>query len=134
MQSEMPFYENIEQALTACIQALGGAKQVAHKLWADKNPEEGRTLLLNCVNPTRKEKLDYTQVMYLFREAKAIGCHAPYLWFSNEIGYDARPITKAEEVDRLTTVVEQSAKLLAAALTQLEKIQHGQNTAKIRSV
>lgn len=123
MQNELPFYENVEQALAQCVQALGGAKTVGNMFWADKPMEDARTLLLNCVNPARKEKLDYTQIMFLFREAKNVGCYAPYQWFSNEIGYDARPITKAEEVDRLTSVVEQSTKTLSAALSQLERIQ-----------
>lgn len=38
---------------------------------------------------------------------------------------DVKPITKAEEVDRLTTVVEQSTKALAAALTTLERLRKG---------
>lgn len=123
MQNELPFFENVEQALSQCVQALGGAKVVGHMFWADKPMEDARTLLLNCLNPSRKEKLDYTQVMFLFREAKNVGCYAPYQWYSGEIGFDARPITKAEEVDRLTSVVEQSTKTLSVALAQLERIQ-----------
>ena len=123
MQTEMPFFEGIEQALAACVQALGGAKAVGAKLWPDKSVEDARTLLLNCMNSTRKEKLDYTQIMFLFREAKAAGCHAPFAWFANEIGYDTKPITKAEEVDRLTSVVEQASKTLSAAVASLERIQ-----------
>jgi hypothetical protein len=42
---------------------------------------------------------------------------------SAQVGYDARAVTKAEEADRLTTVVDQSTKTLAAALAQLERIQ-----------
>ena len=122
MQGELPFYENVEQALSACIQALGGAKTVGNALWGDKPLEESRTLLLNCVNAQRKEKLDYTQVMFIFQEAKNVGCYEPYFWYSNEIGYDARPITKAEEVDRLTTVIENSTKDLSKALAHLERI------------
>lgn len=122
MQNELPFFENVEQALAECVKALGGAKVVGNKFWPDKPVEEARTLLLNCCNPSRKEKLDYTQVMFLFREARSVGCYAPYQWYSNEIGFDARPVTKAEETDRLTSVIEHSTKTLSAALAQLERI------------
>ncbi len=123
MQSEMPFYENVEQALAACVQGLGGAKAVGGILWPHKEVEDARTLLLNCINPIRKEKLELGQVMYLFREAKNIGLYSPFLWFANQIGYDARPITHAEEVDRLASVVEQSSKTLANAVAALERMQ-----------
>jgi hypothetical protein len=130
MQNELPFFEDVEQALTQCVQALGGAKVVGHMLWRDKQMEDARSLLLNCLNSSRKEKLDYTQVMFLFREAKNAGCYAPFEWYSGEIGFDARPVTKAEETDRLTSVVEQSTKTLSAALAQLERIQHANKQGK----
>lgn len=125
MQTEMPFYEGIEDALKASIQALGGAKRVAGTLWPDKPVEEARTLLLNCINPARKEKLDYSQLMWVFREAKRAGFHAGFQWFAKECEFEARAVTKAEEMDRLTSVVEQSTKTLASALATLERLQRG---------
>lgn len=129
VQAELPFFEGIEQALASCVQALGGAKSVGSKLWPDKSVEDARVLLLNCMNPGRKEKLDYTQIMFIFREAKNAGCHAPFVWFAREIGYDTKPVTKAEEVDRLTTVIEQSSKTLTLALNTLDRIQRANTNA-----
>lgn len=122
MQAEMPFYEGIEDALRGCVQALGGAKKVAGVLWPDKPVEEARTLLLNCLNPQRKEKLDYTQLMWMFREAKRVGFYGGFEWFARECEFEARALTAAEERDRLATVVEQSTKQLAAALAALERL------------
>jgi hypothetical protein len=65
--------------------------------------------------------------MRIFSLAKEAGCHSPFAWFAGEIGYDTKPITKAEEVDRLTTVIEQSAKTLAAAMSAMERIQNSTN-------
>lgn len=127
MQAEMPFFEGPEDALRAAVQALGGAKQIGAQLWPDKTPDAAGRLVQDCLNPSRSEKFDVTQVMFIFRRAKEAGCHGPFMWFSGEVGYDARPITKAEEADRLTTVVEQSTKTLAAALAQLERIQRTNN-------
>lgn len=123
MQSDLPFYESPEDALKAAVQALGGAKQVGSALWPDKTPDGARTRLLDCLNPARTERLDITELMFVFRRARDAGCHGPFAWLAGEIGYEARPVSKAEEVDRLTTVVEQSTKTLAAALESLQKMQ-----------
>ena len=133
MQAEMPFYEGPEDALRAAVQALGGAKQVGAMIWPDKTPDSAGRLVQDCLNPSRAEKFDVTQVMFVLRRAKEAGVHGPFMWFAGEIGYDARPITKAEEADRLTTVVEQSTKTLATALAQLERIQRSQNIKVVQA-
>ncbi|RQO57989.1 hypothetical protein DBR47_14450 [Paucibacter sp. KBW04] len=125
MQSEMPFYESPEQALTAAVQHLGGAKMVGAALW----PDSARTRLLDCLNPSRAERLDMSEAMFILKRAKDAGMHAPFFWMAAEIGYDAKPITKAEEEDRLTTVVEQTSKTLAAALSALERMQKARAAA-----
>lgn len=123
MQTELPFYEGPEDALRAAVQALGGAKKVGALLWPDKGVDNASRQLLDCINPSRAEKLELSQIMRIFSLAKDAGCNGPFAWFAAEIGYDIKPITRAEEVDRLTTVVEQSSKTLAAALSALERIQ-----------
>lgn len=128
MQVELPFYEGPEDALRAAVQALGGSKKVGAMLWPDKGVDTASRLLLDCINPSRAEKLEASQIMRVFALAKDSGCHGPFAWFAGEVGYDVKPITKAEEVDRLTTVVEQSTRTLAAALTALERIQTGNVT------
>lgn len=125
MQTEMPFYESPEDALKACVEVLGGAKKVGGKLFPDKTVDNARDYLLACLNAGRSEKLGYSQILFIFREAKHAGFHAGWDYWSREAEYESRPITKAEEVDRLTTVVEQSTKTLSAALSALERIQRG---------
>lgn len=126
MQAELPFYESPEDALRAAVQALGGPKKVGAMLWPDKGVDNASRLLHDCINPGRAEKLELSQVMMVLAMSKEAGCHAPFAWMAAQIGYDVKPITKAEEVDRLTTVIEQSSKTLAAALSQMERIQAGQ--------
>lgn len=123
MQTDLPFYESPEDALRAAVQALGGSKKVGSLLWPDKSVDNASRLLMDCLNPSRAEKLDVSQVMRVLALAKEDGCHSPFAWMAGAIGYDITPVTRAEEVDRLTTVVEQSTKTLAAALTALERIQ-----------
>lgn len=127
-QGELPFFECPEDALRAAVQALGGAKQVGARLWPDKTPDNAARLLLDCLNASRSEKLDLTQVMRVLAWAKDAGCHAPMVWLSGEIGYEARPVSRAEEVDRVTAVIEQAAQTLATATATLERLQRARVT------
>lgn len=129
MQADLPFYEGPEDALLAAVEALGGAKQVGALLWPDKSPDGARTRLLDCLNPNRPERLDLSESMFILKRAKDGGHHSPFSWIAGEIGYDAKPIARAEEVDRLTSVVEQSSKTLAAALATLERLQRVRSAA-----
>ena len=128
MQAELPFYESPEDALRAALQALGGPKKVGALLWPDKTVDNASRLLHDCINPGRAEKLELSQAMLILTMAKDVGCHAPFAWMAAQIGYEVKPVTKAEQVDRLTTVIEQSSKTLAAALMQMERIQNGRGT------
>ncbi|MEN6641031.1 MAG: hypothetical protein ABFE08_01160 [Armatimonadia bacterium] len=122
MQSEMPFFEDELDALKAAVQALGGSKKVGQMLWQDKTIDAASRLLLDSLNPGRNEKLSLSQVMFILRAAKDAGHHGPFQWLAGEIGYDAIPVSKAEEADRMATVVEQASKQLADAIRALERI------------
>jgi len=122
MQAVMPFFESAEDALKTAITALGGTKQVGPLLWPDKSVEAAGRLLNDCLNPSRAEKLEITQVMFVLRQAKEAGCHEPFKWLAFEVGYEAKPVVHAEQVDKLTSVIEQSTMALTRALNQLEKL------------
>jgi hypothetical protein len=119
-QTELPFYEGPHDALKAAVTALGGTKQVGPILWPDLAADAAGRRLLDCLNDNRPEKLDLSQVMLILRLAKEAGCVAPFQWVAMECGFDARPIARADEVDRLTTVIEQTSKTLSVALLKLE--------------
>jgi hypothetical protein len=129
MQADLPFFECPEDALRTAVQSLGGAKQVGARLWPDKSPDVAGRLLLDCLNPARSEKLDLGQIIRVLSWAKDAGAHGPMHWIAGEIGYEARPVTKAEEVDRVTTVIEQAAKTLAGGLATLERLQRVRSAA-----
>lgn len=122
MQNEMPFFEDELEALKAAVQALGGAKRVGHMLWQDKTIDAASRQLLDSLNPSRNEKLSLSQMMFILRAAKEAGHHAPFQWIAAEVGYDAHPVSRCEEVDRMVTVVEQTSKHLAEALQALERL------------
>lgn len=122
MQGEMPFYEGPEDALKAAVSALGGAKAVGAMLHPAKSMEDARTLVLNCINHERKEKFDYSQIIWIFREAKRRGHTSGFEWFCHQCEFEGRPVTRDEQKDRLMTVVEQSTKTLEAALATLKTL------------
>lgn len=122
MQNEMPFFEDELDALKAAVQALGGSKKVGQMLWQDRGVDAASRLLLDCLNPSRNEKLSLSQTMLILRAAKDVGCHTPFQWIAGEIGYDANPVSRAEEADRMLTVIEQSTKQLQAALRAMENL------------
>lgn len=122
MQAELPFFECAEDALRSAVQALGGAKVVGAKVYPDKSPDRAAQVLLDCLNTSRPEKLELSQVLLVLRLARDAGHHAPMQWLAGEVGYEAKPVTKAEEADRLALVVEQSTKTLSSALAALERL------------
>jgi predicted hydrocarbon binding protein len=108
------FHERFEDALDEVVRVCGGRKKVAC---------EAHNLMDACLNPERRERFSPDHVLYIARRGAEAGCHAVMYYLGREIGYDIKPITRAEEVDRLTSVVEQSTKTLASALATLERLQ-----------
>ena len=123
MQVDLPFFECPTDAVRGAVNALGGAKQVGARLWPEKSPDAAGRLLLDCLNASRPEKLELAQVMRVLAWARDAGCHGPMQWICGEVGYEARPVTKAEEIDRLAGVVEESTRTMASALATLERLQ-----------
>ncbi len=65
MQAEMPFFDSPEDAIRNAVQQLGGAKQVGPLLWPDKSVDAASRLLLDCLNQSRAEKLEISQVLHI---------------------------------------------------------------------
>jgi hypothetical protein len=125
MQNEMPFFEGPEDALREAVRAMGGPKKVGPMLWPDKQIDAAARLLSDCLNTGREEKLHLSQALLILRSARDAGYHAAFMWVASEIGYDAKPISPAEEIDRVTSVVEQTTATLTNALAALERLQAG---------
>lgn len=128
MQTELPFYESPEDALRSCIQHLKGAKTVGKALWPDKTSDAAGRLLMDCVNAGRPEKLEISQIMLILTMARDAGYHTPFYWFAGQLGYEAKPVTMDEEVNRLVTAVEQAGQTLVVAAATLERIRLWQTT------
>ena len=129
MQADLPMFESVEDALKSAVYALGGTKKAGVMLWPAKGIEAAGRLLSDSINPGRAEKLDPDQLMLILRSARDAGCYAPFQWFAAECGFDARPVTREQEVDRATAAVESAAKALTAGLAHLERLQRARAVA-----
>jgi hypothetical protein len=67
------FLEDVFDALRAAVQAAGGAKCVAGRLWPAKPTEQARKDLLDCLNRDNDRKLCVEEVMAILRMAREAG-------------------------------------------------------------
>lgn len=123
MQADLPIYESPEDAVRAAVQFLGGSKVVGVLLWPAMGADASSRKLLDCLNILRAEKLDITQVMFILRQARDVGCYSPFQWLAAECGFEAKPVSVDASIDRLTGVIDNAAKTMSSAMAMLERMQ-----------
>lgn len=112
------------EALEACVQVLGGSKQVGPRLWPDKPMKASQTLLLNSLNENRPERLTPEQVVQIFKWARDIGCHVGMEHMAAELDY-AKPVP-IEPIDKLADLQRQfifAVDRLAEMADQIKQLQ-----------
>jgi len=127
VQQELPIFEDLNDALRSLVSNLGGTKMVAAKLWPEKSIQEARTLLSDCLNPTRREKLSPHQVLLLLRWGREAGYHTALAYICQSLGYDTpRPLSPKDEaallLDRAADLARES-RGVAQALDRLASSQ-----------
>lgn len=94
---------NVLEALKRLVEALGGAKEVGHRMRPEKSVADARIWLLNCLNEDRQEKLDPEQVLLLLRWGHGAGCHDAINYVCHATGYASpAPLTPADELADLS--------------------------------
>lgn len=104
------FLEDVFDALRAAVQAAGGAKAVAGRLWPSKPIEQARKDLLDCLNRDNERKLCVEELLSILRMAHEAGYHDAKHWIDQELGY--RPSAPADpkvERDRLADEFSRAA-------------------------
>lgn len=112
-QGSMPlFLEDVFDALRAAVQAAGGAKVVAGKLWPHKPIDQAKRELLDSLNRDNARKLCVEEVMAVLRMARESGYDGAKHWIDQTLGYQPTPAADPKvERDRLA---EQMAKMTEA--------------------
>jgi len=116
-------YENGEDALRAAVQALGGAKTVAHRLWPAKPLAEGQRDLLDALNTDRLRKLEFGEILHILRWACDAGFHSAKRYVDAETGYGyTDPVKPADELAELQRQYIESVRMQLAIADRLERL------------
>lgn len=121
-QDEM-FHEDFRESLRHSVNAIGGPKKVGMLLWPSLSVDQARTRLNNCLDPSRAEKLDYHEIIFIVAEARKIGVHSAATQFARETGYaDPKPIEPVDEAAELQRQFIQSVQTQERILKRMEKL------------
>jgi hypothetical protein len=123
-QASLPlFLEDVFDALRAAVQAAGGAKAVAAKLWPHKPIDQARKELLDSLNRDNARKLCVEEVMAILRMAREAGYHGAKHWIDSEIGYQPTPQADPKiERDRLADELARAAEHFRTLQRAVERL------------
>ncbi|MBT3042221.1 MAG: hypothetical protein KME67_05105 [Candidatus Thiodiazotropha sp. (ex Codakia orbicularis)] len=117
-------HEDIYEALRTCIGALGGPKKVGVVLKPEMSVDKARNWLNDCLNPSKRDKLDIEQVLWILRESRKIGCHAAMYFIANHCNYrQPEPIEPLDEMAELQKAFIQSVAENRRLLERMERMQ-----------
>lgn len=86
MEQEALFLQDEFEALRVDVARVGGAQVVGDMLWPDKGPIKAGEHLNNCLSRDRREKLDYSQIIFIKAEARKVGSFAAQRYENEMIG------------------------------------------------
>jgi hypothetical protein len=125
-------FETINEALIACVKALGGSKQVGHKLWPEKTLDTAQRHLLACLNEDKPERLSPEQLVLLMRLARERGFHMVMQHLAETLGYaEPQPI---EPRDELADLLRQTLEAQRDMQRRQERIERLLQPAAVRGV
>lgn len=110
MSQSQLFYEDVFDVGRAAVQACGGAKAVASRIWPHMPVAEAQRKLLDCLNRERPEKLCIEEFLAVLRLAKEAGFHQAKHWIDADLGYQPTPPQDPKiERDRLADELARAA-------------------------
>lgn len=102
--NSLALFQDMNDALTAAIHAIGGFKEVGLMLRPELGgrPQTAAQWLRDCLNPEKREKLSPEQLLHLLRKACERNYHAAKHWIDGEAGYaDGAPLNPRDELATL---------------------------------
>lgn len=123
-QGSMPlFLEDVFDALRAAVQAAGGAKVVAGKLWPHKPIDQAKRELLDSLNRDNARKLCVEEVMAVLRMARGAGYDGAKHWIDQALGYQPTPAADPKvERDRLADEFARAADTFKKLQSAVERL------------
>ncbi len=100
MQQSTLWHETIFDALGASVQASGGMKRVAHKLWPTLDPSIAAARLRGALNPDHAQKLDPDELLAIARLARDVGEFSLMDFLARDLGFEIKPLAPADAKKR----------------------------------
>lgn len=122
-EAQIPmFVEDLNEAIRATVNALGGMKAVGVELRPEKSALDAGKWLADCINPAKRDRLDPEQLAYIRRKARAAGCHILAAYEAQDAGYaPPQPIAPEDEAAQLQREFIASVKQLEAIQARLAR-------------
>jgi hypothetical protein len=127
IQDEL-FYQDVYRATEAACRVIGGggkewAKVCGHMLWPEKDPDDAGAYLNNCLDKTRRERLNPQQFLLVAREAKRRGCHVLMAFICDDTEYQrTNPIEPEDQRAAIQIRAEKLVSELSSLVNRLERI------------
>jgi len=114
------FVEDLNEAIRATVNALGGMKVVGSKLRPEKPVMDAGKWLADCLNPAKRDRLDPEQLALIRRMGREAGCHVLASYEMREAGYGRPvPIAPEDEAAELQRKFIESVKALESLQKQM---------------
>lgn len=121
MQIQIPeCFDSPEDALRSAVIAMGGYKKVGPRM--RPTFDGAAEWLRKCLSDDRRERLDPGHVIWILREANALGFHSAMDYFAGETNYKASPINIAQQTKSLEERIEAGLQALNASMVTLAKL------------
>lgn len=122
MHQEPLFLEDVNEAIKALVQALGGPKKVGLLLRPELTLDGASTWLRDCMNPDRRERLSPEQLILLMKLGRQANCNVLAAFLMGEAGYqEPHPLEPVDEYAELQREFIKYAKAQEAIAARLER-------------
>lgn len=96
MQQSELWHDTIFDALGACVQAAGGVKIVAARLWPTLDSSSASARLRGALNPDHAQKLSPGELLLIGKLARDAGEGALMQFLGRQLGYEVKALSQAD--------------------------------------
>lgn len=123
MQQEQLFFDSVDDAIGNTVQALGGFKAVAIRLWPTMKLESAYAKLKACLDPAKdRENLDQHEINSLVQWGAEVGNYAIPRWFAEQAAGEYKPVAQVERAADLQQRFDTGLQELRQIVDRMEKL------------
>lgn len=122
-EAQIPmFVDDLNEAIRATCNALGGLKSVGAELKPEKSAVDAGKWLADCLNPSKRDRLDPEQLAFIRRRARMVGCHILAAYEMRDAGYaEPMPIAPEDEAAQLQREYIAAVKTMAQIQARMDR-------------